>query len=683
MIHARGDPFGRNQKDGNNEDRQTMKGFSRFLLQFLKDGKQWLFFMLYLSIFRIVFILFFRNRIDDASTISDILWTTLNGLRYDAMVATDWVLLSFLAASVPSGFVNAEPYADRFRKVIGSLFLVVTSITWVVTFGYFREYNEQFNQFIFNLYYDDTKAIFQTIWADYHPIPFLIVMGLLSWGMIRLQELFLRSRFVFEEKRPLNRSFSVPSKILIVLIVLVLLVAGFRGSLGRRPAQRKDIAITKDAFLNKAIINPYFALLFAIQDHRNQIGSTGLSSYLPDGNVRKAAQELFNNDNTYSDLDAYLLRHAKGPKGIPPRHIFLFVMESYDAWPFLPRYASLGLTSELSALGKKGLHFENFLPASDGTMETLSSLITDLPYTAVEINYQPTSQTPYPSSIFETFKRLGYRTRLFYGGYLSWQRFGDFARDQGVEEIYGAPHMSKGVETHEWGVDDEYLMDFISKTVTDDRPSFNLIMTTSYHPPYNVDVWAKGFPLKKIPDDIAPIFGDTTSLRILGHLWYADKCLGDFVRKAEGRLARPLFAFTGDHFGRKFLNAKPEFFERSGVPFILYGKEVLKGITMPAGAAGGHIDIGPTLIELAAPKGFPYYAVGQDLLAPRKQYIGIGWWKIIGKDFILDAAIQPPQFYPLPGKQLPKNLPDVTELKAALNRVYGIGWWRVKRGAKL
>ncbi len=89
--------------------------------------------------------------------------------------------------------------------------------------------------------------------------------------------------------------------------------------------------------------------------------------------------------------------------------------------------------------------------------------------------------------------------RLFYGGYLSWQRFGDFATDQGAEEVYGAPHMSKGVATHEWGVDDEYLLDFIADTVDDSRPSFNLIMTTSYHPPYNVDVWGKGFPLEAGP----------------------------------------------------------------------------------------------------------------------------------------------------------------------------------------
>jgi phosphoglycerol transferase MdoB-like AlkP superfamily enzyme len=419
-----------------------------------------------------------------------------------------------------------------------------------------------------------------------------------------------------------------------------------------------------------------------VQDHLNAAGFAGLENYLPDGNVRKAVQELYHTDKSFDNLDSYFLKHAHGPKGVPPRHIFLVVMESYDEWPLLKKYASLGITNNLKALAQKGLYFDTFLPASGSTMQSLGSIITGFPYTHVEINYQVTGRKPYPSSIAETFKRLGYRTRLFYGGYLSWQRFGDFAHDQGFEEIYGAPHIWKpGAATHEWGVDDEYLVDFIVNKVNDDKPSFNLIMTTSYHPPYNVDVQAKGFPLKEVPDDIKPMFDGTTSLNMLGHLWYADKCLGDLVKRAEAKLSRPLFAFTGDHFGRKFINERPEFFERSGVPFILYGKEVLRGVKIPQGAVGAHLDIPPTLIELSAPKGFEYYSMGQDLLTPRKEFLGIGFFRVIGKDFLLD--VEESKFCPLPGKELPKKLPDMEALKTTFNRTYGVGWWRVRQGDKL
>ncbi len=316
-------------------------------------------------------------------------------------------------------------------------------------------------------------------------------------------------------------------------------------------------------------------------------------------------------------------------------------------------------------------------------MQSLTAVVTSIPYARIEMNFQPSSYKPYPSSLFKAFKRLGYRTRLFYGGYLSWQRFGDFARDQGADEIYGAPNMNKGVATHEWGVDDEYLFEFISEKINDSRPSFNLVLNTSYHPPYNVDVRGKGFPLRKVPEDIVPFFDNSLTLKMLGHLWYADKCLGDFVRRTETRLPSTLFAFTGDHYGRKFINPKPEFFERSAVPLILYGQQVMRGISMPDGAAGAHIDIAPTLIELAAPKGFTYYSVGLDLLAPRKQFFGIGQDRVIGRDFLADFTQQSPQFRPLPGIPLPKMLPDIAALKKLMDEAYGIGWWRARWGAQL
>jgi len=656
-----------------------MKGFNRFLIQFQYDVKQWLFFMLYLSFFRICFILLFRARIGSGAGFFDVLSALLNGLRFDSVVSTLALLATFLADLV-SGFFDLGRFTHRLRSAVGLLFIFLTSIAWPFTFVYFREYNDQFNHFIFNLYYDDTKAILRTIWADYHPVLVLIAVGLLCAGAFQLRKRFIRANVPFFEKTAL-RPHALLSRVLTGLVILAVLVVASRGSLGRRPTQRKDAAITKDAFLNKAVVNPFFSLRFAVQDHAQQTGLAGLETFLPGRNVKRAAQELFSSQGSFDNLDEYLRKRAKGPKGAPPRHVFLVVMESYDAWPFLKKYASLGLTDSLSRLAKGGLTFENFLPASDGTMQSLTAIMTSIPYSHVEINYQFTARQPYPSSLAATFKRLGYRTRLFYGGYLSWQRFGDFALDQGVEEVYGAPHMSQGVTTHEWGVDDEYLLDFVASKVADSRPSFNIIMTTSYHPPYNVDVRAKGFPLAAVPPGIAPLFDNTTSLTMLGHLWYSDKCLGDFVKKAEAKLSRPLFAFTGDHFGRKFINARPDYFEQSAVPLVLYGKEVLRGITIPRGAAGSHIDISPTLIELAAPKGFTYYSVGQDLLVPRDRFLAVGWVRIMGKDFIFDAGKK--EFHPLPGRTLPDDLPDMDELQATFNRTYGIGWWRVRRGADL
>jgi len=661
-----------------------MNGWNRFTEQCRRDAKQWLFYLFSLFLFRLAFIAYFRDKIETTTAWTDILKAMLNGMRFDAVVSSYWTLIPFLF-TVACSFAEAQALTGRVRRIFGITFAVLSTIAFVITIGYFREYNDQFNHYVFNLYYDDTKAILSTIWAEYHVLPSLIVISLVSGFMIAFYQRYSRSAFLatHADHAP-DRATPLLSRIVISVLIVLAFVIGLRGSFTRLPLKLQDAGVTQDAFLNKAVINPYIALEYAYIDHQKiRYIATGLESYLPDRDIRNAARTVSGNGAVLDTLDDYLKKIALGPKGKVPRHIFLIVMESYDAWPLLKKYSSFGVTRELTALAENGIHIVSFLPASDGTDTSLGAIITGLPDASVKTQYQQSSRTPYPSAIAANFRKLGYRTRFFYGGYLSWQKIGDYVKNQGFEEVYGAPHMGSWITNNEWGVEDEHLFDFIERTVEADsaRPSFNLIMSTSYHPPYKLDVRAKGFSLTKVPDDVAPLFDNSISLNMLGHLWYSDRCLGRFVKTAEAKLAPSLFAITGDHYGRKFINMKPDFFESSAVPLVLYGKDVLKGIALPKGVAGGHIDIGPTLIELAAPKGFPYYSVGQDLLLPRKTFLGIGRGKVIGPDFIVD--IYSSRIFPVPDNILPKTLPDIDELKAAHNRVHGIAWWRIMRGEKL
>jgi phosphoglycerol transferase MdoB-like AlkP superfamily enzyme len=218
------------------------------------------------------------------------------------------------------------------------------------------------------------------------------------------------------------------------------------------------------------------------------------------------------------------------------------------------------------------------------------------------------------------------------------------------------------------------------RTISDEEPSLNIILSTTYHPPYDIDVYEKGFPHREIPEDMKHVYDkDAVDLDVLGHLWYSDWALGQFVKEAEKKLKLPVFAITGDHSGRKFINSKPDFYESSAVPLILYGKDVLRGIELPEGVAGSHMDIPSTLVELAAPGGFEYYSMGKNLLEPRDRFLGIAASKIIGKDFITDIS----EFFEIPGKSLPDQLPDLGRLRKMHDVMQGIAWWRVMRGPEI
>ena len=663
-------------------DTRQVKGWNRFITQIQKDFKLWLFFMAFFLLFRCTFVVLFRHQINASSTYRDIAAALFNGLRYDSVITT-YLLLIPLLFSIIAGFANTSRLANKVRKIIGMLGVILSAVVCVATFGYFKEFGDQFDHFIFGLIYDDLGATLTTMWKEYHVIPNVIGMALIVVAASIIMRRLIRKPFLSSQS--LDRlTPTLVRKIIAVMIISVLFAAGIRGSLGRRPVQPRDVAITKDEFLNKTVLNPFMALNYAVTRHLELSEVKGFKVFLPDGDVRKAAQAFFATRQTYDDLDRYMLRYAKGANPNPPRHIFLIVGEGYSAWPLMKKYEALGLAEGGKQLSQSGLSVERFVPASGGTMSSLGVIVTGLANAGVKTNYQKSARSIYPTSIANIFSRLGYRTRFFYGGYLSWQRVGDFCRAQGFDKIYGGGNIGSWASSNEWGVDDDYLFDFVLKTTDDDQPSFNIILTTTNHPPYDIDVRAQGFKLLEIPGELKAALAADIDFNQLGHYWYADRSIRKFALGVEEKLKRPLVVITGDHAWRrgKDIIKRPDLYEKTAVPLIFYGRDVLDGITLPPETTGSHIDIDTTLIELAAPRGFQYHALGKNLLDPDQRRLGIGGNVIIGPDFILDLEGSR-KVYALPGRKLPQDRPDVKQMTGLYNDMHGIAWWRIMRGPKL
>jgi phosphoglycerol transferase MdoB-like AlkP superfamily enzyme len=314
-------------------------------------------------------------------------------------------------------------------------------------------------------------------------------------------------------------------------------------------------------------------------------------------------------------------------------------------------------------------------------MSSLAGILTGLPDVGVFTAYRPSARRPFPSSPAAIFKRLDYRTRLFYSGYLSWQRIGDFCSDQGFDEVYGGGAIDAGASGNEWGADDEHLFAFVERNCPDDIPSFNVVLTTSNHPPFNVDVYGQGFPLRAIPAGLDADDNGSCPLLVLGHLWYSDRCVGRFIHAITAKLPRALVALTGDHWSRRCLNVRQSLFDKSAVPLLLYGPAVLDGVTAPARPFGGQLDIATTLIELSAPAGFAYHALGESVLTPER-HVALGPTRVIGSDF-LAVFSSPPVVVPLPGLPPPTTPPDLEALKRRYDALCGLAWWRIMRGNDL
>ncbi len=663
-------------------DKRRRGGWNRFITQWQKDFKLWLFFITFFLLFRCAFIFLFRHQIDASSNYRDIVAALFNGLRYDS-VFTTYLLAIPLVFSIISGFANTSHLANKVRKIIGTAGVILSAVACVATFSYFREFGNQFDHFIFGLIYDDLGATVTTIWKEYYVIPNLMVMAMIVFVALKTLRLFFRNPFLSPQS--INRlTPTLGPKIIFGILLAAVFVLGIRGSLGRRPVELKDAGITNDEFLNKSVLNPFMALYYAVERHLELSNYQGINVYLPDEDVRYAAQTYYSTQEAHDDLDRYMLRYAKGANHNAPRHIFLIVGEGLSAWPLMKKYEALGLSEGVKHLAQNGLSVEKFVPSSGSTRASLAAIVTGLPAAGVHTIFQKTARTTYPTSIAKIFRQLGYRTRFFYGGYLSWVRIGDFCHSQGFDEIYGGGHIGSWASSNEWGVDDGYLFDFVLKTTDDDLPSFNLIMTTSNHGPYDIDVRAMGFNLREIPAALKGAFVADIDFIVLGHYWYADRSIGNFALRVEEKLKLPLIVITGDHAWRRGpeIMIRPGFYEKTAVPLVFYGRDVLDGITLPPQVTGSHIDINTTLIELTAPQGFQYHALGKNLFDPDQNPLGIGRNVIIGPDFIVDLE-GARKVYPLPDRELPRDHLQVKQMIRSHNELLGIAWWRIMRGPKL
>ena len=521
-----------------------------------KDLLLWFFFFCSFVAYRAAFIFYFRDKIDAVSSISDVFWIITIGFRYDSMSATFWTLFPLLI-SIGSFFFAIEKHANRIRIIWGGIFSFFYASACVISKYYFEEFNNQFDRFIVNFYYDDTTAILRTIWSGYHLIRILVIISVIACISILIVRWMLARNFG-----------TARSRTLISLLIIICAVAGTSVLFEQHRDVWNDTVITNDDFLNKAVLNPFAAIFYTIKDFKETDNVEGLHKFIPDNDVKGAVHVVFPNKSESDNLDEYLKKYASGTVNPPPRHVFLIVMESYDLWPLTDKYESLHLSDCLKQLAHEGILVRHFLSAANNSGESLFSIITGLPFGGLSINY---STQKYPSSIAETFSRLGYKTNLFYGGDLRWQNLAGFAPAQGFTAAYGSNHMVGKTYTNEWGIPDEYLFDFVLSKIDDSQPSFNLIFTTSNHPPYSIDVVGKGFPLKNVPADFGNQNPDT--LKILGHHWYSDQCMGSFVRKAEHRLHSVLVAVTGDHPSHRIMLQKKRNFYETNDPLCSLRQE--------------------------------------------------------------------------------------------------------------
>jgi len=652
----------------------SWQNFYRFMLQ---EIKVFFFFLAVFSAFRLFFIVWMHDYISQQTAWPDILLSLWLGLRLSCQSAGVLTLFSLGCSIVANVFIWRKE--NQVRLFANTISLLVLSVFFAARFPYYRQFHSSFNQLMFNTFNEDIYALGISLVQEFYLPARLAAAFCLTFILYRILRRWLAYTVQVHFS---DASFAkyIGRAIFLGLVYFLVTIATFGGSLNWMTAvDWENAGVTKDAFLNEAILDDVQAVWRGYSMNNRLEACNGLDFDV--AQIRSLAAGLAQKPPVSDNLDVYLQKSAQGPQVQKPQHVFIIIGESYANWPLLDKYKDLHIADGMKSIINEGDsdYCSTFLPNGPSTVSAVTGVVTGFADANLYLTTMPEAfAAPYPTASAPQLAKLGYQTNFWYAGPSTWERIGAFTTAQGYEHFYSRGDFANASEGSVWGCDDRYLYQAVLAGIDPSQASFNVILNVSNHSPFTVDLDKEGFDAAAVAAALPPeARGDAQLIKQLGHFWYEDKMMSEFIRTAKEKYPDSLFIIIGDHADRYNIDKTPSMYERYGIPFIVTGKGVRKGI-LPAGAAGSQIDVVPTLLELIAPKDFSYYSLGTSLTRGNRTGVNYGFW--ITGDYIGKADV--PEFEP---EAIHTDTPplDDASLRNYIDAVRSVSWWRPKYGAEL
>ena len=525
-----------------------------------------------------------------------------------------------------SGLFAKKKREKLFQGFTRGYLLSVTAIYALILLcdqQFYSFFQNHLNVLAFGLVEDDTMAVITSMWTD-HPV---IRMCVAMVFIVYVSRKMLIS--IFEAKKQ-ERIYSTPAKIFLPLLLIGGIVLGLRGSIGTFPLQIDSASVSENAFVNKVPLHGVYTLIkaFGKKDNvRTKQQPEELLKKAGFGSLREAYAVRWQlpADSVPGDSVDFFFRKTKKNTFLEknPPHVVFFMMEGMGRHYLTFDSEKLNLTGALRKHLKEDFVFYNFLPAHNGTINSLEALafnVLEPPITATPQRFKT-----YKSSVAYPFKQAGYSTHFISGGHITWRNLHQMLPLNYFDESYGKSGVLKNVKNAEagatWGVYDEYLFeDALQKLREAKEPQFIFAQSMTNHTPYELPDHYRTLPLE-LNDEIRPLFSksDDEVIKCFEAYQYANHQLGVFMDKLkDSPMAKnTIVVATGDHNIRNLVNydlLNDQMSKRSVPMYIYIPKAYQQGITVNTERYGSHKDIFPTIFNLSLSEQ-KYFQAGNDLFA--------------------------------------------------------------------
>jgi phosphoglycerol transferase MdoB-like AlkP superfamily enzyme len=514
-----------------------------FIRRFVCFFRLFLFWILFFAICRTVFLVYLIS-FSHKLTFIEIIKVYYYGMFMDISAAAYILILPFLIWIIQLFFTTR--ILTRLVKIYSFFIAIIISILTIVDLQTYKEWGAKLNTDAF-LYLKHPKEAMASVGSS--PVFLLIGIGIilivLSFFLLRY---VARSKYLVYIKNSLRLVFY---KIILSVFLAGLIFMGMRGSFDIIPMNPSFSFFSSKQFANHASLNTAWNLMYDVKyflrdKHMN-------FEYMPEKEMLLRVLTTLPKKDSNPSLSVI---SSKKP------NIVVIILESWTAKAIEPLGGIKGLTPQFNKLCSEGLLFTNIYANGTRTPHALPAVLCGFPSTPEGPILNVPSKAEKLDYITKTLAESGYKSFFFYGGNINFDNMKALITYAAFDKTIDKSDFKKSETTSKWGAHDEVLYNrVLIELKKNSFPFFSVILTLSSHEPFEV-------PMQTV------IQGSEPDSLFKNSLFYADKCLGDFFKKAaeEPWYDNTLFVLLADH-GHHLLKEDENYFgpTRFHIPLLLYG----------------------------------------------------------------------------------------------------------------
>jgi phosphoglycerol transferase MdoB-like AlkP superfamily enzyme len=535
--------------------------------------RQFLFWILFFNIIRIVFLLYFIPllRVEGIN-----LWETISlfkhSFRLDLAVACYFMVIPFVILLIQS--LWSPKGLNTINKAYAGATIFCYSLLGAGEMGIYPEWK--------------TKLTYKVIKYLNHPAEIYLSAGPVTFYLLLflflimfLGGLISYLRFFYRDIIRIRRDFRFT--VVFLISTAPLLFVGMRGGIQPIPVNQSQSYYSHHNILNLAAVNNAFNLYVSIFENFTNYNRNPYV-FMPPELSSNMVRKIY-----HSPKDSVVrILNISRP------NIVLLILESWSADLIESLGGKPGITPEFRKLEEGGVLFSQIYAAGPRSEQGLASIFSGFPAHPIScITVQPDKFVKLPSLV-KNLESVGYSSAFYFGGQLIYGNIKSYIFFNGFDKIMEVYDFPTSYPRGELGIHDQYTLDYLLQDLQSFKePFFAALFTISTHAPWDQ-------PYEK------PLHWGDNEQEYINAAYYTDHCLGEFFQAARNQswYDSALFIIIADHSHNSYRNWHPQSREYRLIPLLFYGNVInpaFRGTIWPK--IGNQHDLPATVL---AQLGLPY-----------------------------------------------------------------------------